>query len=175
MSSLIANQMKTNMFYFFFYFAHYLCATVQTYNTYTTITIRSLFLSDYNFFASHTWTLFCTQLRCSNTQLHKILTDLQKHSTFYIRRPLVFRIFSKQQVRVLAFSRILSWQLVHVQSHTRLSRMLVGGGLFERCSIYLLVCIVYTLPLVALDFVVFALSIFFTLMIFVFVAFVYCS
>ena len=46
------------------------------------------------------------------------------------------------------------------------SFMLVVIGLLGSCSMYLLVCIVYTLPLVA-----FALSISFTLMIFVLVAF----
>ena len=50
--------------------------------------------------------------------------------------------------------------------------MLVGDGLFERCSMYLLVCIVYKLPLVVeLYLVVFALFNSFTLIFFVFVAF----
>ena len=44
------------------------------------------------------------------------------------------------------------------------------GGLFEMCSMYLLVCIVYTLPLVVLAFVVSVLSISFALMTFVLVA-----
>ena len=44
---------------------------IQTYTTIiTTITICSFFLSTYNLFVSHTCTLFCTYLRCSNTQLH---------------------------------------------------------------------------------------------------------
>ena len=60
---------------------------------------------------------------------------------------------------------------VYVHSHTCLSLMLVIGGLFVSCSMYLLacicvICIVYRLPLVVFYP--------FILIIFVFVAFAYC-
>ena len=55
-----------NKYVWILYCPHYLCTTVHTYIMYITIitiiTVRSLFLSAYNLFASHTCTLFCTQL-----------------------------------------------------------------------------------------------------------------
>ena len=61
MSSLTANKLKTNMWLIsvkLFIVRIILCATVQTYYTYTTITTRSLFLSAYNLFASNNYPLF---------------------------------------------------------------------------------------------------------------------
>ena len=63
MSSLIANQDQICILVSLTLFVRTnLCATVQTYTTYTTIittiTIFSLFLSAYNFFGSHTSSLF---------------------------------------------------------------------------------------------------------------------
>ena len=50
--------------------------------------------------------------------------------------------------------------LVYVHSHTCLSLMFVVVGLFGACSMYIRVCIVYTLPLVAFAFdaVVFSIT-----------------
>ena len=62
---------------------------------------------------------------------------------------------------------------MYVHSHTCLSCMFVVVGLCERCSMYLVVGIVYTLTLVAFAFVVFAFSISFLLNVFVFIAFAY--
>ena len=58
MSSLIANKVKSNMSLDSVKLFVFCTITVQTYITYTTITIRTLFLSAYNLFASHTCTLF---------------------------------------------------------------------------------------------------------------------
>ena len=93
MAVLIANQVKTNMCLVSLYCSQSLCTACTTYTTiFKTITIRSLFLSPYNLFASHTCTLFCTQLRSSNMQLHTNLIELQLVAArfvwpFYIHTP----------------------------------------------------------------------------------------
>ena len=68
--SLIATKVETNMCLVslkLFIVRTILCATIQTYTTYTTIittiTIRSLFLSAYNLFASHTCSLYAVPLK----------------------------------------------------------------------------------------------------------------
>ena len=61
MSSLIANQVKPNKCLVsvkLFIVRTILCATVQTYSTYTTITTPSLFISAYNVFVSYICLLF---------------------------------------------------------------------------------------------------------------------
>ena len=72
--------------------------------------------------------------------------------SLYIPSKSVKRTFLKQTVRVLAFSRTLSQPLVYVRSHTCLSVMLIVVVLFRGYLMYLLVCIAYTLPLVAFVF-----------------------
>ena len=66
-------------------------------------------------------------------------------------------------VLVFNFSKTLLQPFAYVHSHTCLSLMLVVGGLFERCLIYLLVCIcamcfVYTLPVLVFAYVGFSVS-----------------
>ena len=61
MNLLIENIVKINLCLFsinFFIVRTILWATIQTYTTSTIITIRSLYLSPYNLFASHTCLLF---------------------------------------------------------------------------------------------------------------------
>ena len=124
-----------------------------------------MFLSAYNLFASNTCTLSCTQLRRSNMQLHTVLIELQLIVArfvlpFYICTPSVFRMFLKY-LRVLVFWSILSF--VHHYSHTCLFRIFFFFC-WLRYSMYLLeficvVCIVYTLFFVTLEYVAFELSI----------------
>ena len=145
--------------------------TYATYATIIpTITICSLLLSAYNLFASHpctlcfsyNYSLFCSQSFCKhytyslNLFNRNLNFTTQQHNTrrtelqltfvcfvlsFYMRTPSVYRIFSKQKAHDLVFSRTLLRPLVYVHSHTCLSFMLVAIGLFERSSMYLLVCI----------------------------------
>ena len=104
--------------------SHYLCATVQTYITYTTIittiTIRLLSLTACNLFASHTCTLFCTQLRSSNTQTqHKtdclqltvVCSVLQTYSL--ISTFLKLKVFASPS-RLLYCDRLCMCLLTHV-------------------------------------------------------------
>ena len=113
------------------YCSHYLCATGQTYTKFTTITICSLLLSAYNLVASHTCNLLCTQLRCSNTQLHTRLIELQLTHMSALLCP-----FISQQGKSNERSRELYRnQLLFLRSHTYLH---VCSPWFK-CSKYLLV------------------------------------
>ena len=94
-------------------------------------------------------------------QLHTRLTkSLPTVAGFVLH--LVCRTFSKKKVHFLAFSRTLSQSFGYVHSYICLS--LFRSYLFLMVSIFngflrVYLYIVYTLPLVAFDFVVFAVSI----------------
>ena len=105
---------------------------------YTTITIHSLFLSAYNLFASRSCTLFCTQLRCSNTQLHSRLTELQLTIVCFVL------LFCSPTTNVLEVegsrSRLLENSIATAcicASSYMSSVILVVGDLFEKCLVYL--------------------------------------
>ena len=102
----------------------------------TTITVRSLFLSAYNIFASHSCTLFFTQLRCSNLQpQHKTdwlqLTHWLLYLILYIHTSLVCRTFSPFR------------DLYHNSLYICILHLSVTSACscWFRCSMYLLVYI----------------------------------
>ena len=88
MSSLFANKLKTNICFvsvILLVVLTILCATVQTCATIITrITIRSLFLSAYNLFASHCCSLFFSHdysLFCSQPLCKQYAMAIFKHAT----------------------------------------------------------------------------------------------
>ena len=93
--------------YLSLYCTQHLC--VPLFLTYTTITIT---ITACSIFFSHNYLLFCSQLRSSKhdfvyTQLHTSLTEFLPTAVFYSPTRSVKRIFLKQKMRVLAFSRTL--------------------------------------------------------------------
>ena len=127
MSSLIANQVKTNICFVsvkLFIVCTIFCATVQTYITHTTITIRSLFLFAYNLLfvilLTRLFTILCSQQPSSNMQLHTRLTELLLTvDRFWLA------LFSQQNVfkeikcfqRNEMFSNVMFEDVKHATSH----------------------------------------------------------
>ena len=156
MSSLIANKVKTNKsfsFLFFFIVCIILCATVQNYASFTTITTRSLFSSGYNLFESNTcWLFFSHNYWLDDLQITTILFTHNfiqgwlnsYYSAFDLSCPFIVQYTKYNErfwSRMYLFSPIESMQREFEYLSISFSLMLLVVGLLGSCLMYLLVCI----------------------------------
>ena len=94
-----------------------------------------------SFFVSSTLIRYIFTTKNCKSQLHTRLTKLLLTAAcfvlpFNLSTSSVYRIFPKQKVHDLAFSRTLSLQFVYVHFRTCLSLILIVVGLFGKRSMY---------------------------------------